>query len=50
MEKYHQSGPTVLNEKFMIKIWREITDFFYVQKIKILFLFPVKKYIAVVEM
>ena len=47
MQKYHLSGPTVLNEKFMIKMCREITDFFYVQKIKIWLLFPVKKYIAV---
>jgi hypothetical protein len=38
MQTYHLSGPTVLNEKFMIKMWREITDFFYVQKIKIWFL------------
>jgi hypothetical protein len=47
MQKYHLSGPTVLNEKFMIKMWREITNFFHVQKIKIWLLFPVKKYIAV---
>ena len=50
MQKYHLSGPTVLNEKFMIKIWREITDFFLCPNNKNWFLFPVKKYIAVGEM
>jgi hypothetical protein len=34
MQKYLLSGPSVLNEKFMKKIWREITDFFLCPKNK----------------